>query len=274
MRFPYERYSYSEKQLRDAVARSVNLREVLRCLGIIPAGGNYETTKRRISKLGIDTSHFTGLPSHPVYKEPRPIEEYLIDGKTVSTDRLRRRLIREGVFERKCHSCNLTDWLSRPIPLELDHVDGRRENNKLDNLRLLCPNCHALTGTYRGRNQEKHKVALIKACSGPVAQLVGGNPLKMGTGRVRIPPGPPKLCADCQKPISRSAIRCRSCTKIGVNASIEWPEVSVLLENLKIKSYCQLAKELGVSDNAIRKHLLHQGVVPPRARTMPKSISQ
>lgn len=70
----------------------------------------------------------------------------------VRTNALKWRLIREGIKRRRCESCGRNEWSGRPIPLELDHINGRREDNRLDNLRVLCPNCHAQTDTYRGRN--------------------------------------------------------------------------------------------------------------------------
>lgn len=73
-------------------------------------------------------------------------------GCAFQSNHLRKRLIAENILTARCGVCMLTDWLGRPIPLELDHVDGDRENNLLDNLRLICPNCHAMTPTYRGKN--------------------------------------------------------------------------------------------------------------------------
>lgn len=73
-------------------------------------------------------------------------------GRRYASARLRRRLVEAGILQRRCDRCGLDVWLDEPIPLELDHVDGDRRNNELENLRLLCPNCHALTPTYRGRN--------------------------------------------------------------------------------------------------------------------------
>lgn len=71
----------------------------------------------------------------------------------MSSHHLKNRFLAEGIFQHQCVSCNLTEWLERPIPLEIDYINGDRRDNRLENLRLLCPNCHALTETYRGRNK-------------------------------------------------------------------------------------------------------------------------
>ena len=65
--------------------------------------------------------------------------------------KLRKRLIREGFFEHKCYKCKNSKWNNKDIPLELEHKDGDHSNNNLNNLTLLCPNCHAQTPTYRRR---------------------------------------------------------------------------------------------------------------------------
>ena len=149
---------YTDDDLRVSVASSFSMAEVLRKLKVVPAGGNYATVKSRIKKLGLDTSHFTGKNwaknKKSSFVRERPIEDILVENSTyVSTHHLRNRLIREGIFEHRCVSCNLTEWLTHPIPLEVDHINGDRHDNRLDNLRLLCPNCHALTATYRGKNK-------------------------------------------------------------------------------------------------------------------------
>jgi hypothetical protein len=66
--------------------------------------------------------------------------------------KLKKRILNEGIKVAECENCNLIDWLNKPIPLELHHIDGNRYNNKLENLMLLCPNCHALTDNYRAKN--------------------------------------------------------------------------------------------------------------------------
>ena len=82
------------------------------------------------------------------------IWDYLNNQRSIQTYKLKLRLIREGLFEPKCYNCNLTSWRGHPVPLELEHKNGNPQDNSLDNLTLLCPNCHALTATYRGKNKK------------------------------------------------------------------------------------------------------------------------
>ena len=153
------RYTYSEEDLRKAVKESFSIRQVLNKLGLKEAGGNYDTTKRRIKKLNIDISHFTGqLWSKGKTLGPkREIDYYLKENIVVQSFRLRNRLISEGIKQHKCECCGITEWRGQPTPIELDHINGDNTDNRLENLRLLCPNCHALTDTYRGKNKGSQK---------------------------------------------------------------------------------------------------------------------
>lgn len=149
---------YSDEELIEAVRDSVSLAEVLRKLGIRDAGGNYVTLKQNIQRLGLDISHIGGQGwakgKRSSFVRNRSLEEILVKDSTyTSTFNLKNRLLAEGIFQHQCVSCKLTEWLERPIPLEIDHINGDRRDNRLENLRLLCPNCHALTETYRGRNK-------------------------------------------------------------------------------------------------------------------------
>ena len=78
--------------------------------------------------------------------------EYLEKSTDIQSNKVRRKLLEEGYKEYRCECCNLSEWLNEPIPLELHHKDGNRNNNILSNYELLCPNCHAKTSSYRGKN--------------------------------------------------------------------------------------------------------------------------
>ena len=150
---------YNKEELEEAVKNSLSIAEVLRHLNIIPAGGNYFTIKRYIKLWNIDTSHFTGKlwnkGKHTVCNPAKPLKEILKEDSIYQSYKLAKRLIKEGIKESKCECCNLSKWQNKPIPLELHHINGIHSDNRLENLQLLCPNCHALTDSYRGKNIKK-----------------------------------------------------------------------------------------------------------------------
>jgi hypothetical protein len=148
---------YTDEQLAEAVKSSHSMRAVLKAIGLTPAGGNYETVRKRIAKLQLDTSHFPGqaiLRGKTHRYSLRPLEQVLVHQKLENTWRLRNRLLDEGLKEYRCERCHNTEWLGRPIPLELHHINGDRTNNALSNIELVCPNCHALTDNYRGSKKK------------------------------------------------------------------------------------------------------------------------
>lgn len=151
------RRRYTDEQLKTAVGCSHTMRAVLQELGLKPLGGNYETVAKRILELNLDTSHFLGsghLKGKTHTYSTRPLDHILVHLKLENTWRLRNRLIRERVKEHQCEKCGNTEWLGDPIPLELHHKDGDRTNNRLENLELVCPNCHTRTGNYRGSKKK------------------------------------------------------------------------------------------------------------------------
>lgn len=150
--------TYTEEDLRRSVRRSTSRRQVLIALGLKPQGGNYATVGREIERLGLNTSHFSPVSGHKKnlsFPGAKPLKAYLKKGTTIQSFKLRKRLLREGIFEHLCSQCGRRTWLGQDIPLELDHINGNPEDNRLENLRMLCPNCHAQTPTYRGRNQTR-----------------------------------------------------------------------------------------------------------------------
>lgn len=154
--------SWTDQRLKIAVRQSKSYRAVLIELGLIPAGGNYDQIKRRIRELEISVDHFTGKGWNTGWKfDPRKprltLAEILVSDRPTQSHKLRLRLISEGLKEAKCELCG---WCQTApdgrMPLELDHVNGDPDDNRLKNLRILCPNCHSLQPTHRGKNKKVH----------------------------------------------------------------------------------------------------------------------
>jgi hypothetical protein len=150
------RPTWSDEQLRDAVARSESIRAVICRLGLVPAGGNYQTVRDAIRRLGLDTAHFRGQGwrrgTSGAVTPPRPLDEVLVAGRRTQSFGLKQRLVAAGVLPYACDECGIGEWRGRRLALELDHVNGDSGDNRIENLRLLCPNCHSQTPTYRGWN--------------------------------------------------------------------------------------------------------------------------
>jgi hypothetical protein len=206
----------SDEDVRAAVPSAKNMRHLLELLELAPYGGNYETMRSRLERLGLDhprfrrrprlvtwrsvpveelvrvvalsdshaqaarmlgfgtstaaqrhakrlteaagldTGHYLGKTSNRGLRRggraAEPLPTLLVQGRRLHTSNLRERLLAEGLLLPECSCCGNDRWRGAPIPLELDHVNGDRADNRFENLRLLCPNCHAQTSTYRGRN--------------------------------------------------------------------------------------------------------------------------
>lgn len=155
---------YTKEWLEELCAESYSYSEVLRKAGRKPGGGSNETLKKKILEYNIDVSHFTGRSwqKRPDYeprvgtKEKYSLEEVFKEHSTISQKVLRGYVERHKVIPYKCSNCGCDGhWQNGVISLELDHINGDNTNNLIENLRYLCPNCHALTETYRGKNKGK-----------------------------------------------------------------------------------------------------------------------
>ena len=148
------------EQLKEAIKTSFSYRKVLSKLGLREAGGNYDQLKKYIKELSIDTKHFTGKVWNKglrgIGKPRRSLESILVKDSTYQSHVLKKRLFKLGFKNPKCELCG---WAQQApdgrLPLELDHINGDRHDNCIGNLRILCPNCHSLQDTHRGRNRSK-----------------------------------------------------------------------------------------------------------------------
>jgi hypothetical protein len=150
---------WEDNQLREAVKVSTSWSAVMRCLGLAVAGNSVKFVKSKAHELGLNVSHFKGhgwskgmmnMPSPP---QTISLKEILVEQSSYTSSKdLKRRLFKAGLKEKRCEHCSNTEWMEKPIPLQLDHINGIRNDNRIENLQVLCPNCHALTPTWGGRN--------------------------------------------------------------------------------------------------------------------------
>lgn len=157
--WPRQPFACSDEEVRAAFSDARSMADLLRRVGLVPRGDNYRVMRRRLTAMGLDPKNLSGQGWAAGRTLSRlSLDEILVRGKKFDGPRLAQRLIDAGLLVRQCAMCLLTQWLGKPIPLELDHINGEHDDNRLENLRLLCPTCHALTPTYRGRNVGRRRM--------------------------------------------------------------------------------------------------------------------
>lgn len=137
--------NYSEQELRDLVKQSQSYRDLTLKLGYSSDGGNgYKTVQNRVQKYGIDTSHFQ---EH--HARTRSVDNIFIKDSTATQAVLRRWYLKGNYTEYKCAICGLpAEWNGKPLVLTLDHINGNNKDDRLENLRWVCPNCDRQLSTY------------------------------------------------------------------------------------------------------------------------------
>lgn len=115
---------------------------------------NPKTIASKLVEMGIDYKGNASHKGETLNKTYISAEKYLGTDKMITSHKLKIKLLREGIKEHKCERCGNTHWLGETIPLELHHKNGNHFDNNLDNLELLCPNCHAFTENYRAKNKK------------------------------------------------------------------------------------------------------------------------
>ena len=240
---------FTKTDLQKAITGSNSIRECLKKLGYTTSGTYFEVFKEKIKKYNLDISHFCGQSwaRGKNFKSTTkiPLEEILIENSSYKTNTLRIRLIKEGIFEKKCYGCNLIEWMGKEIPLQLEHKNGIPNDHRIENLTILCPNCHALTDTYCGKNI---KIKYNYKKQGRIFKKYFSKN---------------KKCKLCEKLIKNENTFCSHyCSnnynknKIPRKRKVEnRPSKEELQEMLKESNFCELGRKFGVSDNAIRKWL-------------------
>lgn len=229
------RVRYSRAELEEAVAASRSWAETLRRLGYCPTGNGSVTVKKRVREWGISTAHFDPYAANrEASRRKKPLDEILVEGSDYSRGSLKRRLFDEGLKERKCEMCGQgEEWNGRIMSLILDHINGIRDDNRLENLRILCPNCAATLDTHCGRKN-----------------------------RIEVEP---RNCVRCGDEFTPRDSRHRYCSRYcgsrwdrsGVKRpgarKAKRPPHKQLLQEIDELGYLATGRLYGVSDNAVRK---------------------
>jgi Zn finger protein HypA/HybF involved in hydrogenase expression len=151
---------WTDEQLIVAVANSVSYSEVIKKLGLSgKSNGNYATVKKYIRKLDINTSHLLGKCHGTSVSGVRELSDVLVENSDYSRKNLKKRLLKEGMLENKCQECGQnSEWNGKELVLVLDHINGVHNDNRLDNLRFLCPNCNSQQPTFCKGIREKKSI--------------------------------------------------------------------------------------------------------------------
>lgn len=215
-------YEISKEELDNIVKESEFYSEVLRKLNWRVHTNFYKRLKLMIEKYNIDCSHFKEY--NDKMHDKQDLKEILIkNSKYTSSRHLKFRLINENILKYECSICGLSLWLNKPISLHLDHINGINDDNRLENLRLLCPNCHSQTDTYCGKNSN------------------------------HINTRNNFYCIDCGKSISKRAKRCSNCINKYRTKLINKPTKEELQKEVEEKGYIKTGRKYGVCGNTIKK---------------------
>lgn len=248
------------------IKTSYSLREVCIKSNIVVTTGNYNTLKKIITENNIDISHFKRQGG--VYKKPEKIEYYLTKNSTISSFKLKNKLFKYALKEKKCECCGLTEWMGKPINLQLHHVNGINTDNRLENLQILCPNCHSFTDNFSGKNQkiniqEKNIKIDKKLDNNLIISLLNENKdIDYIANKLDRKP------STILKHIKKNGIKIEHVKKPTLY-NVE--EMFSLMR--EFKTYSTVGKIMGVSDNAIKKRFIKLGY-PSNKKDLLKKLLQ
>lgn len=217
------KYDWSKERIEAVIRDCDSLTQVLNKLNIPRAGNNSATLRKKLEEYNIDYSHFTyGVKDKKGTENYIPAKTYLGTGKHIQTSKLKEKLFKEGLKKNECENLDCPCkgyWLGSPLVCQLHHINGNNTDNRLENLQILCPNCHSQTDNYCGQANKTPKYFC-------------------------------ELCGGEKK--TKTARYCQKCA-IKMSCKVEMPPKEELILKFKeLRSFLSVGKYYGVTDNAIR----------------------
>lgn len=231
------KYQWNKDEIEKAVSESFSYRETLRKLNIPLSGNNANTLKKKIEDYQISTAHFTFHAKQ--LKTKKPVEAYLSKNTHITSAKLKEKLYNSGLKENKCEICGSEYWLGKRLICQLHHINGDNTDNRLENLQILCPNCHSQTDNYCGQANVKEKEKYY--------------------------------CQDCGREIKcKNSVYCLSCAaKRRKKFEISKEELCRVLKETGNRN--RASKHFGVSEKTIRKWCARFGL-PDKASDLKKIL--
>lgn len=233
-------WAISKDELVEIVKRSTTISDVLLNFNLLNKGGNYKTLQKRFEEDMIDFNHIKlGINSNKgrvFIKEKFSLERVLVEHSTYNRNTLKKRLLEEGLLKNECYVCGqLPIWNNLPLSLQIDHINGVSDDNRIENLRILCPHCHSQTDNFAGKNKAR--------------PIVISNRIKIKYN-----------CIDCGLLLNDNrGKRCRKCNGIyfsaTCNAKLVWPSNETLIGLLSNNTVKQVSKQINIPLYSLRKYI-------------------
>ena len=216
-----------KEELEQLVKTSNSFSEILRKQNKSISGTAIKILKDKLDSYEIS---YLFLNEISISKKQIPLNEILVENRNYKSSNLKKRLIKEGLKEDKCEICGCSnEWNGKPLTLQLDHINGNHSDNRIENLRIVCPNCHSQTETFSNKRAKKHN-----------------------------------YCVDCGCEISLKSTRCNTCASKYKNSFKVKPEdrpsKEELFELIKNNPFTKIGEMYGVKDNTIRKWCKNYGL--------------